>query len=261
MTKQKIPYGVQEHFSVFQETMVEMTWQEILAGADRGAVILLPVGIVESHGPHLDLSADFYLSTLLCRFLKQELDNKGIEALIAPPMFWGISKGLSGFAGTFSVSPETMKGLLKDILESLKSWGFRRVFVQNAHGDPLHIEVIKSAVEDANQGPDFKVYFMWDLDIEVETDIVFPPEREKRYSPDYHAGSIETAQMAAFFPEKVRVDVAKTLSPQDHLHPLAYCGDPANYDLEINVAETAFADTLVDTLKIEAVLERDGLKE
>lgn len=42
--------------------------------------------------------------------------------------------------------------------------------------------------------------------------------RENRYKPDYHAGAIETAQMYAFFPEKVRCDVAKTLKPQDDFH-------------------------------------------
>jgi Uncharacterized protein, putative amidase len=259
MKGKKIPYGVQTHFSVFEDTMVEMTWQEVQAGADKGAIVLLPIGIVEGHGPHLDLSADFYLSTLNCRFLKQELEDKGIEALIAPPFYWGISKDVAKYAGTFSVRPETMKGLLTDIFTSLKSWGFRRIFVQNAHGDPMHIEMIKSAIDEANETPDFKVYFMWELGIEVDNDVVFPPMRENRYKPDYHAGAIETAQIALFFPEKVRSDVAKTMRPQDSFHPLAYCGDPASFDLEFNVAEYASADAVLDALKIEAILKRDGI--
>ncbi len=57
MQKNKVTYGVQVKFSVFEETMVEMTWQEVQAGADKGAIVLLPVGIVEGHGPHLDLRA------------------------------------------------------------------------------------------------------------------------------------------------------------------------------------------------------------
>lgn len=258
MERENIPYGAQKNFSVFEETMVEMTWQEVQAGADRGAIVLLPVGIVEGHGPHLDLSADFYLSTLNCRFLKQELESKGIEALIAPPFYWGISKDVAQYAGTFSVRPETMKGLLTDILTSLKSWGFKRVFVQNAHGDPLHIEMIKSAIAEANEASGFKAYFMWELGIEVENNIIFPAMRENRYQPDYHAGAVETAQMAAYFPEKVRSDVAKALKPQDSFHPLAYCGDPASFDSEVNIAEFTLADTMLDALKIEAILKRDG---
>ena len=254
----RLPYGAQENFSIFEDSMVEMTWSEVQRCADRGAAVLLPIGIVEGHGPHLDLSADFYLSTLNCRFLKQELEEKGIESIIAPPFYWGISEDVKKYAGTFSIRPETMKGLLADIFVSLKGWGFKRVFVQNAHGDPTHIDMIKSAIAQANETPEFKAYFLWELDAEVKHSIAFPKMREDRFAPDYHAGAIETAQMAAFFPEKVRGDVAKTLKPQDSFHPLAYCGDPASYDMEINMAEYAHADARLDALKIEAILLRDG---
>ncbi len=258
MSGNRLEYGVQKNFSVFEDTMVENTWQEVQAGADRKAIVLLPIGIVEGHGPHLDLSADFYLSTLNCRYLKQELEARGVEAMIAPPFYWGISKDVASYAGTFSVRPETMKSLLMDIFTSLRSWGFRRVFVQNAHGDPTHIDMIKAAIAEANGTPDFRVYFMWELGIEVEHTISFPQMREDRYQPDYHAGAIETAQMAAFFPEKVRGEVAMTLKPQDTFHPLAYCGDPASYELEFNIQEFSSADAKLDALRIEALLNRDG---
>ncbi len=258
MEGRKLPYSAQTNFSVFEDSMVEMTWQEVQDGADRGAVVLLPIGIVEGHGPHLDLSADFYLSSLNCRFLKQELEEKGIESIIAPPFYWGISQDVKRYAGTFSVRPETMKGLLTDIFTSLKSWGFKRVFVQNAHGDPMHIDMIKSAIAQANETPEFIAYFLWELDIEVAHNITFPTMREDRFAPDYHAGAIETAQMAAFFPEKVRAEVAKSLKPQNSFHPLAYCGDPASFELEQHMAEYAQADAKLDALKIEAILLRDG---
>ena len=258
MKEKRIPYQAQKDFSVFEDTIAEMTWQEVQAGADRNAIVLLPVGIIEAHGPHLDLTADFYLSTLNCRFLKQELHENGIEALIVPPLYWGISRDVAKYAGTFSVRPEIMEGLLTDVLASLKSWGFRRVFIQNAHGDQLHIEMIKKAIANSNDAPEFKAYFMWELDIEVDNNIIFPPMREERYQPDYHAGAIETAQMAAFFPEKVRCDVAKELEPMNSFHPLAYCGDPASFEQEYNMEEFCVADVALDVLKIAAILDRDG---
>ena len=258
MHQKRLPYGTQQHFSVFEDTMVEMTWQQVQAAADGGATVLLPIGIVEGHGPHLDLSADFYLSTLNCRFLKQELRELGVEAVIAPPFYWGISQDVARYAGTFSVRPETMKGLLDDIFTSLRSWGFRRVFVQNAHGDPVHIQMIQNAIAQANDAPDFRVYFLWELDVEVAQDTPFPPMRENRYQPDYHAGAIETAQMAAFFPEKVLGDIAITLAPSDSFHPLAYCGDPASYQQEVNIAEYTKVDAMLDARKVSATLQRDG---
>lgn len=160
---------------------------------------MLPIGIVEAHGPHMDLTADFYLSTLNCRFLKQKLSEIGVEALITPPFFWGISNDVARYAGTFSIRPETMKGLLTDIFMSLKSWGFRRIFVKNAHGDPIHIDMIKSAIAEANDDPDFRVYFMWELGIKVENNIIFPQMREDRYQPDYHAGLLKRLRWLPFF--------------------------------------------------------------
>ena len=257
---QKLSYGAQTHFSVFTDTMVEMTWSEIRAAAQKGAMVLLPVGIVEAHGPHLDLSADFYLSTLSCRYMKQELCEKGIEALITPPMYFGVSSDLAAYAGTFSVSPITMKALLLDMLRSLRSWGFTRVFLQNAHGDPTHIDMIRKAILEANELPGFHAYFMWDLDIVIDHDIIFPPMRKERFEPDYHAGAIETGQMAAFFPDKVRMDAAKAQQPSDSFHPLAYCGDPASFDKEINMAAYMKADVQLDVLKIQAILLRDAKK-
>ena len=256
----KTPYGPQSAFSVFENTMVEMAWPEIQAAADRGAIVLLPIGIVESHGPHLDLSADFYLSTLSCRFLQQELHALGIEALIAPPFYWGISRELARtkYAGTFSVRPKTMQALLTDILASLRSWGFRRVFVSNAHGDHTHIKTIMKAMKKANRTPGFRAYPLWDLDIAVDSDIKLPPEWEGGFQPDVHAGAIETGQVAAFFPEKVRHDIAKSLTPQSSFHPFAYCGDPASYDRNYDFAEYAKADATLDALKIKTLLQRNG---
>ena len=256
MNFKKISYAAQENFSVFENTMVEMTWQEIQTATDQGAIALLPIGIIEAHGPHLDLSADFYLATLCCRFLQQELREKGIEALIAPPFYWGISPEIANYAGTFSVRPETMKALLLDILTSLKSWGFKRVFVQNAHGDQTHVQMIREAIDQINEGPNFKAYFMWELDIDIESELVLPTLPEDLFQPDYHAGAIETAHMATFFPEKVRKDVAKNLKPQVQFDPLAYVGDPANYEL-VKVEELSCIDVQIDALKVEAILKRD----
>jgi creatinine amidohydrolase len=69
---------------------------------------------------------------------------------------------------------------------------------------------------------------------------------------------IETAQMFNFFLEKVRCDVVKTLEPSYSFHPLAYCGDPASYAQECNIAEFIYSDIALDVIKLEAILKRYG---
>ncbi|HEX9060744.1 MAG TPA: creatininase family protein, partial [Clostridia bacterium] len=193
---------------------------------------------------------------LNCQLLQQGLAEREIDALIAPPLYWGISKDLENYPGTFSVRPETMKALLVDTLMSLRSWGVEYVFVQNAHGDKIHLQMIREAIQEVNKLGGTKVFFMWDLEVEPEHNYKFPEERKGRYQPDYHAGSIETAQMAVFFPEKVKKDVAEKLQPHDSFHPSAYVGDPASYKLDMEAGiEFTRADVAVDVLKIETLLK------
>ncbi|MHB8104384.1 MAG: creatininase family protein, partial [Dehalococcoidales bacterium] len=110
-------------YSIFDETMVDMTWPEIEQAAGKGAIVLLPMGIIEEHGPHMGLAVDTYAPYLVTRLVKHELKSRGITALIAPPNYWGVSLATSVFPGTFSVRKETMKALIYDILASLHSWG------------------------------------------------------------------------------------------------------------------------------------------
>ena len=48
--------------NIFENTMAEMTWPEIEALAAEGALVLLPVGVIEEHGEHLPLGTDTYLA-------------------------------------------------------------------------------------------------------------------------------------------------------------------------------------------------------
>jgi creatinine amidohydrolase len=249
-------YGIETDLSIFKDTMVEMNWVEVEKAAKEGSIVLLPIGIVEEHGPHMDLSPDIYMAYHFCKYLKQNLKKRAIEALIAPPFYWGVSEAVKKYPGTFSVRPETMKALLLDIFHSLYSWGFHFVFLVNAHGDHTHIQTIKEAMEEIRKDTDMKVYNLGDLEVAIDNPPEFPPMRESRYEPDYHAGANETAAMFTFYPQKGDRELAKTLMPQSTFDPLGYCGDPASYMLEKNIIEYFIADIETDTLKIEALINR-----
>lgn len=255
MYSDTVTLTAQADSSVFAETMVEMSWPAIQACAENNNIVLLPVGIIEAHGPHMDLSADILLAHVYCRFLRQVLATLSISALIAPPLYWGHAADTAKYAGTFSVRPETMKALLIDILASLDRWGFTNVFVINCHGDRTHIQMIEDAIMEANLRFTLHAIHLGSLDIPLENPPVFPPEREGRFEPDYHAGSIETAQMHTFFPSRVNVVEAKRLSPSDRFDPLAYCGDPASFELEEERLLAFYrADLDMDARKIQCVL-------
>lgn len=256
MNWNKLGIGKETDLSIFTDTMVEMTWVEVKKAADNENVILLPIGIIEEHGPHMDLSPDIYMAYSFCKLLKKKLHNKNIESLIAPPFYWGISEDVKKYPGTFSVRPETMKSLLIDIFTSLDSWGFKNVFIVNAHGDCTHLEMIEASIQEIRKSLKIQVHNLDTLDIEVENPPIFPSPREGRYQPDYHAGANETACIYTFYPQKVDIAIAKQLKPQSNFDPLGYCGDPASFMLEKTIIEYREADVEMDSLKIQAVLKQ-----
>ena len=115
-------------YSIFEDTMADMIYQEIEIAAKKNAVVLLPVAVIEEHGPHMCLGVDTYLAHNTCRNIRNKLLESEVNSLIAPPFYWGINFSTGAFAGSFTVREETMISLLVDILVCLKNWGFKKIF-------------------------------------------------------------------------------------------------------------------------------------
>lgn len=247
-----------EGYSVFHETMVEMAWPEIKQAIKDGAIILLPVGIIEEHGPHMGLAIDIYQTYNWCKMTRRALETKGIKALIAPPIYWGISTFVRNYPGTFSVSGETMKGLIYDVHASLNSWGCKYVFSFSAHGDTNHIKIYQEAVQEAHDKLKMGAYYVATEGDELLNDsyalIIENAQTTEamRAHMDTHAGAFETAEMVAYFPEEVNTKLAKTLKPSTEFAPNGYWGDPASFDQISSKEIKEWADG-VTTKTVEAI--------
>lgn len=242
-------------YSIFHETMVDMTWPEVEKAAKEGAIVLMTTAVVEEHGPHMSCGIDTYLGYLMCKLTRRELESRGIKAVIAPPFYWGVNRTSHVFPGTFTVRPETMKALLHDMLASLKSMGFQNIYNINAHGDGLHIRTAIEAIVEAQKSLGLNVrYLMSEEDAKRAglsgNDPFFlihkspPPETEPTEYLDLHAGAWETGVAAAFFPEEVNMKAARALEPtkvtmneigewikdMKKVTPLGYLGDPARFN-------------------------------
>jgi creatinine amidohydrolase len=225
-----------EGYSIFHETMVEMAWPEIKKAADEGGIILLPVGTIEEHGPHMSLAIDLLSTYNWCKMLRPVLEARGVRTLIAPPYYWGINVKTRAYPGSFSVREETMKALLFDIHNYLHLWGFNYVFSFSQHGDSEHIQTFETAIKEAHDKLDMGAYIVYGQGTQTSVPdyVVFqnipdtPPSAKKHL--DVHAGAWETAEMLAYFPETVDTSIAKTLAPTSSFEPLGYWGDPAGYE-------------------------------
>lgn len=240
--------------SIFDGTMAEMDWGEVMQEADNDAVVLFPIAVVEEHGPHMDLTPDIYLTYVECKLLKQKLEKSGIHSVIAPPYYWGINQSTGSFPGSFTLKPETLKAVLSDTVECLRKWGFTQVFYVNQHGDPVQRNTLKESADELKESLGIDVVDVLSLPVAPNSPS-FPAPKAGKFAPDFHAGADETSWIWAYYPDKVDVEAAKKLKPQSNFFPLGYAGDPANFDPE-NGKEVWDIIVQTDALKIEAYLEQ-----
>jgi creatinine amidohydrolase len=242
---------------IFSDTMADMNWAEIKAQADKRALILLPLGVLEEHGPHLCLGTDIYTAHQHCVAVRKRLLAQGYACVIAPPFYWGICQSTGGFIGSFAIRKETAKALLIDILLSLNDFGFEKVFGVNAHGDIEHSIVILEAFKEASAARKMQACYAFDENRLVHFGLtgaepylcpVKPQTISVSFSsvPDVHGGDVETATIHHFYPGLADIEKAKTLPPValpeergmdwlfgGHIRELSaqgYLGDPAAFE-------------------------------
>src|SRR5690606_13045111 len=111
---------------------VEMTSGDIAASAGR-LVAILPIAAVEQHGPHLPVGTDLIIADKLSAMAADAVSGDVATALM-PALAYGKSDEHEGFAGTVSLSAETLIAALTDIGASLARSGIRRLVILSGHG-------------------------------------------------------------------------------------------------------------------------------
>src|SRR5205814_272552 len=85
--------------------LAERTWREAARlAADPRSVVLLPLGAIEQHGPHLPLLVDWLGAEELARRVAPHLRRAGFRPLLLPGLPYGASPLARGFAGTIGLS-------------------------------------------------------------------------------------------------------------------------------------------------------------
>jgi len=107
----------------------QSTWQEVEAYLGRSTGIILPIGSTEQHGPNGLIGTDALCADVIARAVGDQAD-----AIVAPPLNFGMAQHHMAFSGTMTLRPETMLAVLVDLLTSIAHHGFERCFVVNGHG-------------------------------------------------------------------------------------------------------------------------------
>ncbi|WP_346433135.1 creatininase family protein [Breoghania sp.] len=106
----------------------EMNWQKVEEYLRIGDLAVLPLGSTEQHA-YLSLSTDSILSE---RMACEAAEPYGVP--VFPVVTYGITPSFMTYPGTFILRISIYLSLVRDILDSLKRHGFKRVLVVNGHG-------------------------------------------------------------------------------------------------------------------------------
>jgi creatinine amidohydrolase len=186
-----------------------LTWPEARDLAAAGAVVLLPTGSTEAHGPHLPLATDTILSEeLACRAGIRLADEDDVDVIIAPPLHYGVTEFASPFAGTVGLRPETLAALVEDVCASLAAHGFQLLVCINNHLEPAHITTLKQACEKASVAEGFQAVVADNCEKRWARTLT-----EEFKSGACHAGQYETSLVLASRPETVKEETAAALPP------------------------------------------------
>jgi creatinine amidohydrolase len=194
----------------------ELTREEARAAAPD-ALLILPVGATEQHGPHLPVGVDTYTVTHIARAAAAEIAGQ-LPALVAPTLPFGSSHHHLPFGGTLSLGTETYYRALADLAESLIVCGFRRIFILNGHGG--NSELIQLVARDlALKHPaHLAAAPYWS----IAWDALVAAQAHANAGLPGHAGTFETSLILALRPELVR-------EPRPHRDALAG-DDPRGFE-------------------------------
>ena len=200
--------------------MSEMSWMEYSKRiALPDTLVILPVGAIEQHGPHLPLNTD----ALLPAEIALEVARRA-GGIVAPAITYGYksiqrSGGGNHFSGTTSLDGNTLISVICDVLRELARHGARRVLLLNGHFENVYflLEGADLAIRDLRTiGIDnFRVITLtyWDFIVGDALSEAFP-----NGFPGWaveHAGVMETSLMLHLYPKFVDMSLAPEQPPID----------------------------------------------
>lgn len=199
-------------------------WEELTAAdfpkavKQAQGVCLLPIGVIEKHGPHLPLGTDVIAARA------QAIGAAQREyAVVFPYYYFGQIYEARHQPGCVTISPELLTALLQDVCDAIGRNGFGKVLIVNGHGG--NNDWLNYFCQTQLARPrEYVVYVAGrPRDLEMEKRI----KAMRKTDWGGHADEGETSRMMAIRPELVQLEEAGDESglPQKRLRGLeAYSG-------------------------------------
>jgi creatinine amidohydrolase len=177
----------------------ERTREECRALAAEGAVVVLPIGATEQHGPHLPIGTDSFHAEHVALAAAARAEA-GVPVLVAPTLPYGSSAHHLPFGGTASLTSETFLRVLLELGGTLVSSGFTRLVLLNGHGGNHQLVQIAGRDLALAHRVDVASCSWWHL---ASPELEAAGALERGRLPG-HAGAFETSVILALRPELAR---------------------------------------------------------
>jgi len=199
--------------SVFAQD-IPARWDELVASDFPKALqkssktCILPIGILEKHGPHSPIGTDLiHVREWAARAVKSEY------AVVFPDYFYGQINEARHQPGTFALPSDVIYKLLEATCDEIARNGFDKIVILNGHGgNPEFLQFFMQSL--LNKRHNYAVYlYTGDRDAEYNKEY-----RKMHKSPienDQHAGESETATLLYYRPDLMRMDRATSESGAD----------------------------------------------
>ena len=211
------------HEPKIKNYLPHMTWPEVQDLRTRTDMVIIPIAALEQHALHLPIGTDYLNGLERAKLVAQQVD-----VLVAPILLPGNSPYHMEFAGTITLSSQTIQQVYFEAAQSLIQHGFKRLLLLNAHGG--NQAITRYIVDRINQET---------AGIAVDLGDAAGPFLTRTQRPttapapvfDRHGGVGETANAMYLTPTLVNLDAAKTatLTMPEHLTkmlPEVVAGDP-----------------------------------
>ena len=210
----------------------EMNREEFADAMKRDPVVILPIGSVEEHGAHLPLGSDTFEIDFVVGRISEKLD-----CVVLPTLNYGNCGSTYNFPGTISVSFDSLRAFIADILEEIIRHGGRRVLVISGHAGTDHMAAMRMAAKGVvKKNPGVRMMVMSDYDL--------VPDYKGGNVPswDGHAGKAETSRMLNIRPDiskkgktatKAKYREFMVLPDPESQFPTGVSGDPRSASAEL----------------------------
>lgn len=185
--------------------------------------VLIPIGMVEAHGPHCALGTDVLIPR---EFVKRLESLVGDKVLMAAEVAYGHSWGLAPFAGTIDVSAKAFSHYVYEIGKGFYQNGFKNIILLNGHGG--NIASLNTVTEKLADLGAMTLMLSWFIDYREDIKEITPHPG--------HAGEDETSLVLAIDPNYAttkgighhEIQVSKKIKFKDGgrvMYPEAFSGN------------------------------------